>query len=171
MSVENVRSPGFKQKIEFKIGIINNDGNLQDTINLGVGMTLGSLDVPLVEFYGQSGLINWGNNGIKKLVQRGIFLASTSFSTQGMFDGELLFLIDPTYLEEYYSDSLITILVSEKGLIKHINYKYENGLSEENLIGIYKLAIKNYSFLGHLLKKTIKQKITKSLNLEIVTVT
>lgn len=171
ISMNNVRSPGFKQKVEFKIGIINNDGNLQDTINLGVGMTLGSLEVPLVEFYGQSGIIKWGNNGIKNLIQRGTFLSSTSFSTQGMFDGGLLFLIDPTYLEEYYSDSLITILVLEKGLIKHINYKYENGLNEENLTGIYKLAIKNYSFLGHLVKKTLKQKIIKSLNLEIVTIT
>ena len=50
---------GFKPKIEFKIGIIENDGNLQDTVNLGVGISIKSLEIPYINFNGQLGVLKW----------------------------------------------------------------------------------------------------------------
>ena len=162
---------GFKPKIEFKIGIIENDGNLQDTINLGVGISIKSLEIPYINFNGQLGVLKWKFIDAEYLNQKKNSILSNSFSIQELFEGSSFFLFDPTYFEELNCNSFLSILMSEKGVIKNFKYGYENGITEENFLNIYKLSLKNFSFLNKLIKKISIQKITKYSNTEIILLT
>lgn len=161
---------GFKPKLGFKIGLIENDGNFQDLIALGVCIAFKSLEIPLVEFHGQHGILKWKTNEFKEMKTRELFFVSTTFSFHSIFDGEILVLIDPTYLEEFYSNSLLFIFIEGQDGIKQLKYGIESGLNEETIITIYRLSVKNFSFLGKLLKKVLIQKISSLVNEEIVVI-
>jgi len=159
---------GFNPKLEFKIGIIENDGNLQDLIALGICLTLKSLEMPYIEFHGQSGLLRWKINNKKWLNENEIFFICNSFSIREIFDGSPLVLMDPDYSEEFCSNSLVSIFIEGQYKIKQIKHGYNNGLSEEILLIIYRTSLKNFSFLGKLLKRLLTQKILNPVNKEIV---
>lgn len=164
-------SIGFKSKLEFKIGVIENDGNLQDTISFGIGINVKSIEFPFIELYGQSGILNWKLFEIKFRNKKEFFVVSNSFSIQETSDGNCLFLFDPTYNEEFYSVSFLSIFMIEEGKIKNIIYGYEKGITDENLLIIFKISIRNFSFFGKLLKKILNQKNLKSCNKETIIIT
>ena len=168
LNQKNLNLLGFKPKIEFKVGIIENDGNLQDTINCGSGMTINSLELPFLKFYGQTGFIKWRNDRSFYFKPEEIFFFSNNFSIQMDFDENSLVLFDPTFSEEFNGDSLLSISIVKKSFIKNIIYGYELGLSEESLLNIYKISFKNYSFLGNLIKKLLIQKFNEPLQQEMI---
>ncbi len=155
---KTLRLLSYKRKIEFKFGILENDGNLQDIMNCGIGMTINSLELPFVDFFGQSGVIKWVNNKSYYFKLEGGFFFSNSFSIQTGLEENSLVLFDPTFLEEFNGDSQLFVSIIKRGCIKNITYGYESGLSEENLFNIYKISLKNFSFFGNLIKKLLLQK-------------
>lgn len=168
---EKFRISGFKPRLEFKIGIIENDGNLQDIINVGIGIAIKSLETPLLKFYGQIGILKWDTIELNFSNEKEMFVLSNTFSIQEIFDGGSLILLDPTYFEELYCNSFLSILMLKQGEIKNLNHGYENGLTEENLLNIYKLSLRNFCFFGTLTKKILNQKLIKPSNVEIITIT
>jgi exosome complex RNA-binding protein Rrp42 (RNase PH superfamily) len=168
---KTLRLLSYKPKIEFKLGILENDGNLQDIMNCGIGMTINSLELPFVDFFGQSGIIKWNNNRSFYFRLERIFFFSNSFSIQTGLEENSLVLSDPTFLEEFNGDSQLSVSVVKRGYIKNITYGYESGLSEENLFNIYKISLKNYSFFGKLIKKLLVQKTKISTYKEIILIT
>jgi len=121
-------------------------------------MTINSLELPFVDFFGQSGVIKWVNNKSYYFKLEGGFFFSNSFSIQTGLEENSLVLFDPTFLEEFNGDSQLFVSIIKRGCIKNITYGYESGLSEENLFNIYKISLKNFSFFGNLIKKLLLQK-------------
>jgi hypothetical protein len=168
---EQFKIPAFKPRLEFKIGIIENDGNLQDIINVGIGIAIKSLETPLLKFYGQIGILKWDMIEIKFSNEKEIFVLSNTFSIQEIFEGGSLVLLDPTYFEELHCNSFLSMLMLKQGVIKNLNHGYENELTEENLLYIYKLSLRNFCFFGKLTKKILNHKLIVPSNLEIITIT
>jgi len=170
--IEKIREiQNFKKKLEFKIGIIENDGNIQDVINFGISLALKSIEVPLIEFYGQSGILKWHTTELKCSGEKEIFIISNSFSIQENFEGESLFLLDPTYNEEFFTESFMSILIVQQGQIKNIIYGYGMSLNQENFLWIYKLSLKSFSFFIKFIRKILIQKIIKPSNIETIILT
>jgi len=158
----------YEKKLEFKIGIIENDGNIQDILNFGICIAIKSLEVPFLEFYGQSGFLKWKTVELKCSNEIEIFIISNSLSVQETFEAESVFLLDPTYYEEFYADSFISILMLQQGQIKNIIYGYSIGLTQENLVFIYKLSLKKFSLIVKLIKKILIQKLIQPANVETI---
>ena len=97
-----------------------------------------------------------------------IFIISNSLSIQETFEAESVFLIDPTYYEEFFADSFISILMVQQGQIKNIIYGYSIGLTQENLVFIYKLSLKKFSLIVKFIKKILIQKPIQPANVETI---
>lgn len=145
--------------INFKIFIIENQGNIKDIIILGTSIILSSLKNPLDNLKGKTINVNLDHRYIKlKRKIKNFFFNSFTFSCIETLEGFFVILFDPNIYEEHISLSILTIVLTFQNDILYLHSGIGPVITEDILKKAFRISLKRNKFIKQLLKHILKFK-------------
>lgn len=155
--------------VNFKIFIIENQGNIKDIIIFGISIILTSLQNPLHHIKGKTININLNHSYINLTRKfKNCFLVNFSFSCIQTLEGTHIILYDPNIYEENLSLSILTISLTFQNNILYLYSGIGPGITEDILKKAFRISLKRNKYIKHLLRHILNFKIFNYIDNETI---
>mmetsp|Transcript_19162 Transcript_19162/g.39094 ORF Transcript_19162/g.39094 Transcript_19162/m.39094 type:complete len:292 (+) Transcript_19162:21-896(+) len=146
-------NPEIKLLIKFKILVIENGGNVKDSIILASGLGFSSLSFHPFKILGNNLVLDLISirNSLKEHHEP--FWVSTTFIIFENSEGDVILLMDPTFFEEAVADSSFTLILSPKKNVYSICIGIGSGVEENLIKEATRISLKKAGDFGLAVKK------------------